>query len=96
MPTEGAFCATVYAPIIFPPCPVLVFRKDQKGRTSLVASGAVLDLNPDRIVLKRIVLSGHPFKVNRRQAVVRYMFFNKGMTFSGSSYNGCIIDFRGH
>lgn len=84
MPHEGNFCATVFAPIMFPPCPVLVFRRDQKGKTRLVASGAVLDLNPDRIVLKRIVLSGHPFKINRRVAVVRYMFFNKGKQFCGS------------
>lgn len=81
MPTEGPFCATMFAPIIFPPCPVLVFRKDAKGRMHIVASGAVLDLNPDRVILKRIVLSGHPFKVNRRQAVVRYMFFTKGNSY---------------
>ncbi|VDM38950.1 unnamed protein product [Toxocara canis] len=77
MPSEGAFVASVFAPIMFPPAPVLVFREDAKRHQHLVASGGVLDVNPDRIILKRVVLSGHPFKILRRHAVVRYMFFNR-------------------
>ncbi|KAJ3279678.1 hypothetical protein HK104_001246 [Borealophlyctis nickersoniae] len=74
--------ATVYAPIQFGPAPVLMYRHDEGVRWDdattppLVATGSVLDLDPTRILAKRIVLTGHPFKVHKRGAVVRYMFWN--------------------
>uniref|UniRef100_A0A0N4ZFE2 Pre-rRNA-processing protein TSR1 homolog n=1 Tax=Parastrongyloides trichosuri TaxID=131310 RepID=A0A0N4ZFE2_PARTI len=77
MPENGPFVATIYAPITFPPCPVLAYRRNEFGRDVLVATGSILDLNPDRIILKRTVISGHPFKINKRSVVCRYMFFNK-------------------
>ncbi|XP_028817780.1 pre-rRNA-processing protein TSR1 homolog [Denticeps clupeoides] len=68
---------SVYAPITFPTAGVLVFKQRDNGMQDLVATGSLLSCNPQRVVLKRIVLSGHPFKINRRSAVVRYMFFNR-------------------
>lgn len=35
MPQEGAFVATLYAPIMFPPAPVLVFTQDKHTSKAL-------------------------------------------------------------
>ncbi|CAD5211964.1 unnamed protein product [Bursaphelenchus okinawaensis] len=77
MPEGTPFVASYYGPVTFGPCPVLVFKRDMEGNETFVAYGSVLNANPDRIVLKRIVLSGHPYKITKRSAVVRFMFFNK-------------------
>lgn len=68
--------ATFFAPIQFPPAPILCFRENPDTSLSMVASGSLLACNPDRVVLKRVVLSGHPYKINRQYATVRFMFFN--------------------
>lgn len=68
---------SVYAPITFNPAGALLFKQRNDDIQDLVATGSLLSCDPQRIVLKRIVLSGHPFKINRRSAVVRYMFFNR-------------------
>ncbi|CAD6227602.1 GSCOCG00001280001-RA-CDS [Cotesia congregata] len=69
--------ASMYAPIVFPPCPVLCFQQMTNGLPKLVATGSVLSANPDRLVIKRVILSGHPFKVFKRSASIRFMFYNR-------------------
>ncbi|TPX71823.1 hypothetical protein SpCBS45565_g00888 [Spizellomyces sp. 'palustris'] len=75
--------ATVYAPIQFGPAPVLMFKYDESGLAwddvsapPFIGHGSIIDLDPCRIVAKRIILTGHPFKVHKRGAVIRYMFWN--------------------
>lgn len=40
--------------------------------------GTFLNPDPMRIIAKRIILTGHPIKVHKRTATVRYMFFDAG------------------
>ncbi|XP_076236065.1 tsr1 ribosome assembly factor isoform X2 [Calliopsis andreniformis] len=74
---ESTVVASMYAPITFPPCPVLCYIEKLNGSLELIATGNVLSANPDRIIVKRVVLSGHPYKVHKRSAVVRFMFFHR-------------------
>jgi hypothetical protein len=42
----------------------------------LVGSGELAKIDPFHVILKRIVLTGYPAKINRRRAVIHMMFFN--------------------
>jgi pre-rRNA-processing protein TSR1 len=68
---------TLFAPIMYPPCSILVYQEVHGGRQDLVGTGSLLSADPDRLVIKRTILSGHPFKVHKRSSVVRFMFFNR-------------------
>lgn len=72
--------ATVIAPLTFGSVPVLYFRPPADGKPNhtfhLLATGTSLPPTP-RIITKRIVITGHPYKIHKRLVTVRYMFFNK-------------------
>ena len=76
LPQEGSFFAgSVFGPVTYTPCPVLVFR-DLKGQKELVATGSMITADADRIILKRIILTGYPVRVQKRFATVKYMFYD--------------------
>lgn len=55
--------------------PVSVFRVNQEdGSITLLAHGALQTIDPDRIILKRIVLTGNPVRVHKRLAVIKSLF----------------------
>lgn len=68
--------ASMYAPVTYAPASVVVFRQISGNRQQLVATGSVYSVNTDRCILKRVVLTGHPFKIHKRSVVIRHMFFN--------------------
>jgi len=73
----GAFMvASVYGPVTFHPCPVTVYKKKTNGELSLVATGSVQSVDPNRLAIKRVTLTGYPVKVKKRVATIKYMFFN--------------------
>ncbi|KAF5204311.1 Pre-rrna-processing protein tsr1-like protein [Thalictrum thalictroides] len=68
--------ASVYAPISFPPLPLIVLKSGNGEVTSPVvaAVGLLRSIDPDRIILKKIILTGYPQRVSKLKASVRYMF----------------------
>lgn len=83
---------TCFGPVTFggSNIPTVLFRErnldgecghDQRGvgatqMPHLVGTGNLLDADPTRIIAKRIVLTGHPYKVHKKTSTIRYMFFN--------------------
>ncbi|KAH8108009.1 ribosome biogenesis protein tsr1 [Cristinia sonorae] len=73
----GTTVATVFGPVVFGSQPCLLLKETADDQApELVAMGTYKDADTTRIIAKRIILSGHPFKVHRKTATVRYMFFN--------------------
>ena len=67
--------ASVYGPITFLPCPVLVFKALPDGSKKLVATGSLGSVDPDRISLKKVILTGYPMRIKKKFAVVKHMFY---------------------
>ncbi|KAB5557761.1 hypothetical protein DKX38_008670 [Salix brachista] len=67
--------ASIYAPISFPPLPLIVLKiAEGSAAPALAAVGSLRCIDPDRIILKKIVLTGYPQRVSKLKASVRYMF----------------------
>ncbi|KAI1795604.1 ribosome biogenesis protein tsr1 [Ganoderma leucocontextum] len=69
--------ATIYGPVVYgkQPCSLLRETEDPQA-PELVAMGSFLQPDTTRVIAKRIVLTGHPFKIHKKTATIRYMFFN--------------------
>ncbi|KAJ5594906.1 Ribosome biogenesis protein tsr1 [Penicillium hispanicum] len=45
-------------------------------RLELIGTGTVVAPDPARVIAKRAILTGHPYKIHKKVVTVRYMFFN--------------------
>ncbi|PSR99521.1 Pre-rRNA-processing protein [Actinidia chinensis var. chinensis] len=67
--------ASIYAPISFPPLPLIVLKSEVASASpSVAAVGSLRSIDPDRITLKKIILTGYPLRVSKLKSTVRYMF----------------------
>ena len=78
--------ASFTGPVTWGAVPTLFFQQRRSPspslspdpkRLDLVATGTVLAPSTSRIVAKRVILTGHPYKIHKRLVTVRYMFFNR-------------------
>jgi pre-rRNA-processing protein TSR1 len=71
--------ASFVGPLTWGSVPTLFFKRSTTDGTSpltLIATGTSLPPSHSRVIAKRVILTGHPFKINKKIVTVRYMFFN--------------------
>ena len=84
-PSGTQVVVTSFGPITYGPAPVLLFTTtsstdsldgavDAAPHDVLAATGTLRGVDPERVVLKRAILTGFPHKVHKRKAVIRFMF----------------------
>lgn len=73
-----ATVATFIGPATFGNIPALFYRRNSQGELTLLGTGSLLNVSSpsNRVIVKRIVLTGHPYKIHKKVVTVRYMFFN--------------------
>lgn len=87
----GSTIATVIGPLTWGSVPVLYFKRrtptndeidedtdsdSSKPAFELVGTGTSLPPSSNRVIAKRIILTGHPYKIHKKLVTIRYMFFN--------------------
>ncbi|CAA7048328.1 unnamed protein product [Microthlaspi erraticum] len=69
--------ASAYGPISFPSLPLVVLKISEGSDAPAVAAlGSLKSIEPNKIILKKIILTGYPQKVSKMKASVKYMFHN--------------------
>lgn len=75
--------ATFTGPLTWGSVPVLVFRREAPSSSTspstlrLIGSATTMAPSSSRVIAKRIILTGHPFKIHKKLVTVRYMFFDR-------------------
>jgi pre-rRNA-processing protein TSR1 len=71
--------ASFIGPLTWGSVPTLFFKREASSEGSplrLIGTGTSLPPSHSRVIAKRVILTGHPFKINKKIVTVRYMFFN--------------------
>ncbi|KAI9706338.1 MAG: hypothetical protein M1836_003343 [Candelina mexicana] len=80
--------ATFIAPLTWGPVPTLFFKATsanvdkmatdtaQNPQFQLIGTGTSQAPDHSRVIAKRVILTGHPYKIHKKLVTVRYMFFN--------------------
>lgn len=68
--------ATFIGPLTWGSIPCLVFRK-QNEQLEHIGTATTLPPSSSRIITKRVILTGHPYKIHKKLVTIRYMFFNR-------------------
>lgn len=79
--------ATFLGPVAWGAVPALFFKRsapgEEKGEDesdlplTLVGTGTALPPSTSRVIAKRVILTGHPYHINKKIVTIRYMFFNR-------------------
>ena len=72
--------ASFIAPITWGSVPAIFFQPSASTSGKplrLIATGTSLPASTSRVIAKRVILTGHPYKIHKKLVTVRYMFFNK-------------------
>lgn len=72
--------ASFIAPLTWGSVPALFFQTATTEDTpslNLIATGTSIPPSTSRVIAKRVILTGHPYKIHKKLVTVRYMFFNK-------------------
>ncbi|KAH8589697.1 putative ribosome biogenesis protein tsr1 like protein [Bisporella sp. PMI_857] len=72
--------ATFVAPLTWGSVPTLFFKRNEAGSElplTLLGTGTSLPPSSSRVIAKRIILTGHPYKIHKKLVTIRYMFFNR-------------------
>jgi len=68
--------ASFIAPAVMQSSPCTYFREND-GNIEFIGTGSVKTVDPCRMIIKRIILTGNPYRTSGKNARVSMMFFNK-------------------
>lgn len=74
--TNKQAIASFIAPAMMQSCPVSYF-KETEGIMNFIGTGSIKTVDPCRMIIKRIILTGNPYKSIGKTARVTMMFYNK-------------------